>query len=215
MPRMSFVEICRRAGVGVVAVLLLAMLSASAARRVPAMPEGASREIVLIVDPAQSKAHWTLGSTLHTVHGTFALKSGTIRLDQSTGKASGEIVVDATSGESGNDGRDKKMHKEIIESAKYNAISFRPDRVDGTVLSQGSASVQVHGTFSLHGGDHELTVPVQAELATDHWKGTAKFTVPYIAWGLKSPSNFLLKADPAVDVDLELAGTLKKNTSGQ
>jgi polyisoprenoid-binding protein YceI len=172
---MRFVGICRRAGVGVVAVVLLAMLSASAARRVRA-PEGASRELVLIVDPAQSKAHWTLGSTLHTVHGTFALNSGTIRLDQATGKAGGEIVVEAASGESGNNGRDKKMHKEIIESAKYNAISFRPDRVDGTVPSQGSANAQIHGTFSLHGGDHELTVPFQAELTFNHWKATAKFT---------------------------------------
>jgi YceI-like domain len=211
---MSFVGICRRAGVGAVAVVLLAMLSASAARRVLA-PEGASRGIALIVDPAKSKAHWTLRSTLHTVHGTFALKSGTIRLDQATGKAGGEIVVDAASGESGNDGRDKKMHREIIESAKYNAISFRPNRVDGTVPSPGSANAQIRGTFSLHGGDHELTVPFQAELTSDQWKASARFTVPYIAWGLKSPSNFLLKVDPTVDVDLELAGTLQKPTSGQ
>jgi hypothetical protein len=48
-------------------------------------------------------------------------------------------------------------------------------------------------------------------LTGDHWKGSAKFSVPYIQWGLKSPSTFLLKADPAVDVELELSGTLQKS----
>jgi hypothetical protein len=30
-----------------------------------------------------------------------------------------------------------------------------------------------------------------------------------VEWGLKSPSNFFLKADPVVDVDLALVGTLQ------
>ncbi len=189
-------------------VLLAAgvLLSATAAHRPPQAP---ANEIILTLDPAHSKVHWTLGSTLHTVHGTFALKRGTVRFDPETGKASGEIVADATSGESGNDSRDKKMHKEILESPRYAEVVFRPDRVEGKVQGQGSCRVQVRGTFLLHGSEHELTVPVQAELAADHWKGTAKFSVPYIQWGLKNPSNFFLKADPAVDIDLQMTGSVQ------
>jgi polyisoprenoid-binding protein YceI len=187
-----------------------ALLSASAAHRPPQAPAPASgNEILLSLDPGQSQVHWTLGSTLHTVHGTFALKRGMLRLDPATGKAGGEIVADATSGQSGNDSRDKKMHKEILESARYTDVVFRPDHIEGKVTAPGSSSVQIHGTFLLHGAEHELTVPVQAELTPDHWKGTAKFNVPYIQWGLKNPSNFLLKADPSVDVELEMAGGLQ------
>jgi polyisoprenoid-binding protein YceI len=183
------------------------LLSAAAAHRPPQSPDQASaKEIVLALDPAHSKVHWTLGSTLHTVHGTFALKRGTLRLEPESGKASGEIVADATSGESGNDSRDKKMHKEILETARYTEIVFRPDHVEGKVQAAGSSSVQVHGTFVLHGAEHELTLPVQAELAADHWKGTSTFSVPYIQWGLKNPSTFLLKADPSVGIELELSG---------
>ena len=192
------------------AAFVLALLLSANAAHGPALPQTSSGGIALTLDAAQSKVHWTLGSTLHTVHGTFAVKSGAIQLDPATGKASGEIVVDATSGQSGNDGRDKKMHKEIIESGKYKEIVFRPDRVDGTVPPTGTVTVQVHGMFSLHGAEHELTVPVQADLVADHWRGAGKFNVPYIAWGLKSPSNFFLKADPSVDVQLELAGNWKK-----
>jgi polyisoprenoid-binding protein YceI len=173
-------------------------------------PQEQAKAIVLRVDASQSKVRWTLGSTLHTVHGTFAVKNGEIRVDPASGKASGEIVIDATTGESGNDGRDKKMHGEIIESAKYKEIAFRPDRVEGRIPEQGNVTAQIHGLFLLHGGEHEITIPVQADLSTDHWKGTAKFNVPYIAWGLKSPNNFFLKADKSVDVELELAGTVGK-----
>ena len=162
------------------------------------------------LDPAQSKLHWTLGSTLHTVHGTFAMKRGEVQFDQVSGSASGEIVADATSGASGNEGRDKKMHREILESGRYTEVIFRPARIEGKVSAQGSSHVQVQGTFLLHGSQHELTVPVDAELAGDRWKGSAKFGVPYIQWGLKSPNTFLLKADPVVEIELEMSGALQK-----
>ncbi len=37
---------------------------------------------------------------------------------------------------------------------------------------------------------------------------TAKFSVPYVAWGMKDPSNLVLRVDKIVDVDVTLAGTL-------
>ena len=150
---------------------------------------------------------------LHTVHGTFALKKGTLRLDPASGKASGEIVVDATSGNSGNDGRDKKMHKEVLESGRYAEVVFRPDRVDGKIATQGTSTVQVHGITVLHGSQHELTVPVRAELAGDHWTGSAKFNVPFIDWGLKNPSSFFLKVNHAVEIELELKGRLQSSAA--
>ncbi len=190
----------------VAAPLTMVVLSALPQHAAPQTP---ASEIVLGIDPSQSKVHWTLGSTVHTVHGSFAFKKGTVQLDTSTGKASGEIVVDAASGNSGNDGRDKKMHKEVLESGRYAEVIFRPDRVEGKITPQGIFTVQVHGLFVLHGSEHELTVPVQAEFAGDHWTGSAKFNVPFIDWGLKNPSNFFLKVNHAVEIDLELKGSLQ------
>ncbi len=127
-----------------------------------AAPQPAAGSLVFTVDPAQSSLHWTLGSSLHTVHGTFALKRGSLQVDPATGKASGEIVVDATSGKSGNDGRDRKMHKEVLESGQFGEIIFRPDNISGKLEPQGDSTIQIHGVFVLHGSEHELTVPVQA-----------------------------------------------------
>jgi hypothetical protein len=131
-----------------------------------------------------------------------------LSVDPATGKTSGEIVVDATSGESGNDSRDRRMHKEILESSQYSEVVFRPDRADGTIVAQGNSTLKLHGIFSLHGADHVLDVPAQATLKNDQWKGTATFEVPYIEWGLKNPSNFLLKVKPVVEVQLDLAGSI-------
>ncbi len=185
----------------VAAPLTMVVLSALPQHAAPQSPAG---EIVLRIDPAQSTVHWTLGSTVHTVHGSFAFKTGSLQLDTSTGKASGEIVVDATSGNSGSDGRDKKMHKEVLESARYAEVIFRPDHVEGRIAPQGIMTVQV-----LHGSEHELTVPVQAELAGDRWTASAKFNVPFIDWGLKNPGNFFLRVDHAVGIELDLKGSLQ------
>jgi polyisoprenoid-binding protein YceI len=180
-----------------------------------AAPPPALSEIVFGLDPDQSKVHWTLGTTLHTVHGTFSFKNGTLRLDPVSGSASGEIVVYATSGESGNDSRDKKMHNEVLQSAQYQDVIFRTDHVVGKIATQGAFAAQVHGTFVLHGSEHELTVPVQVELAGDHWTGSAKFSVPFIDWGLKNPSSFLLKVDHVVEIELALKGTLQNGMAPQ
>jgi len=186
-----------------ITLLVLSALPQHAAPRVPAS------DVVFALDVAQSKVTWSLGTTFHTVHGSFALKKGTLRLDPATGKASGEIIVDAASGKSGNDSRDKKMHKEVLESGRYAEVIFRPDRVEGKIAPQGTSTVQVHGILVLHGSEHELTVPVQAELAADRWTGNGKFSVPFIDWGLKNPSNFFNKVNHAVEIDLELKGSLQ------
>jgi hypothetical protein len=188
---------------------LAVLLSASAAHRPPQVPVVSATEIVLTVDPAQSSVHYAVSSSLHTVHGTFALKRGTLRLDPATGKATGEIVVDAISGQSGNDSRDKKMHREVLESARFSDIIFRPDRVEGTVQPQGTSSAQLHGVCVLHGSEHELTAPVRAELMSGQWKGTANFNVPYNDWGLKNPGNFLLKVDHTVTIEVQMAGSIQ------
>jgi polyisoprenoid-binding protein YceI len=188
---------------GLVALPMLIALPQHAAPLTVAGPEA------LELDTAQSTIHWTLGSSLHTVHGTFALKHGSLQIDPATGKASGEIVADATSGKSGNDGRDRKMHREVLESGRFTEIIFRPDSIAGKLEPQGESTLQVHGVFILHGSQHELTVPVHANFAENHWTASAKFNVPFIEWGLKNPSNWLLRVEHSVTIDLELKGTVQ------
>jgi polyisoprenoid-binding protein YceI len=165
-------------------------------------------DLVFDLDPANTKVNFTLGATMHTVHGTFQPLRGRIEYTAATGALRGEIVVDALSGESGDASRDKKMHADVLESEKYPAIKFRPDRVEGKVAPAGESTVQVHGIFSLHGADHELTAPATVKLDGKSWTATVHFTVPYVQWGLKNPSVFLLRVSKAVDIDIAATGTV-------
>jgi polyisoprenoid-binding protein YceI len=174
----------------------------------PPAPPAAS-QVVLTLDPAQSTVHWSVGSTVHTVHGTFTLKSGTIHFDPQTGKAGGEIIVSAMTGESGNGSRDARMHKEILETAKYPEMVFRPAQVEGKVDPSGPSDAKLSGVFAIHGANHDLTAQVHAQLSRDRWSATASFDVPYVQWGIKSPSNFLLKVKPVVNVEVEMSGTIQ------
>jgi len=176
---------------------------------------GQEKQATLEFAPARSTVSFTLGDVLHTVHGTFNLKSGTVHFDPSSNAISGMIIVDATSGDSGSNARDRKMHKDVLESSKYSEVNFRPDRVEGKVSLEGPSEVQVHGMFGIHGSEHEITVPVHVELAPDHWSLTAHFEVPYVSWGLKDPSTFILRVAKGVVIDLQAAGSNPGNAQSQ
>ena len=168
---------------------------------------GRAQDRQLQIDPSQSSVKFTLGDVLHTVHGTFKVKKGDLRVDPS-GKVSGEIVVDARSGDSGNSMRDSKMHKEILESQRYPEISFHPDKIEGSLSRSGNSSVTVHGMFNIHGVDRDITVPAQVELNADRWTANVHFTVPYQKWGMKNPSTLFLRVNDSVEIDLLVTGTI-------
>jgi len=191
------------------AAIFLSAAAAPPRIQSPQAAPASTSEVALTLDPARCKVHWTVDSSLHTVHGTFDLKSGAVHFDPGTGKAGGEIVVFATSGESGNDSRDKRMHKEILETARYPELVFHPTQIEGKLTVSGPSDVKLHGIFSIHGADHELIALVHAELAGDHWTGTGRFEVPYVTWGIKDPSNFFLKVKHVVNVELEMSGSTR------
>jgi polyisoprenoid-binding protein YceI len=165
-------------------------------------------ETTLEFDPPKTEIHWTLDTLLHTVHGTFRLRSGTVSFDPATGHASGALIVDARSGQSGSSSRDSRMHSSILESAKFGDIVFRPDRVDGQIPKQGAGTIRVHGQFELHGQSHELTLPVEVDVEDRQIGAKTHFPVPYIAWGLKNPSTFILRVNEKVDIDLTATGRI-------
>ncbi len=181
-------------------LVLFALLGASVA--------ASAQTSTLQLDPAKTTVNFTLGDVLHTVHGTFRLKRGTLQLDPVAQKLTGEIVVDARSGDTGSKMRDGKMHREVLESEQYPEITFRPDRVEGTVSAKGKSAVKVHGIFTLHGVSREIEVPASADLAEDHWTATLHFTIPYVKWGMKNPSALFLRVDDSVEIDIVAAGTL-------
>jgi polyisoprenoid-binding protein YceI len=158
------------------------------------------------IDPSASQIDWALGGNGHHVNGTFHVQSGSVNFDRTAHAISGSIVVAAGSGNSGEPSRDKKMNKDVLDVEHYSEITFAPQKYDGTIAPSGDSTIQVSGIFTLHGTPHDLTVPMQLHIDNGALTAKTHFVVPYVKWGLKDPSVFILKVAKEVDIDLTLVG---------
>jgi polyisoprenoid-binding protein YceI len=174
-----------------------------------------AQQRTLYLDPGKTTVNFTLDAALHSVHGTFRIKQSALQFDSASGQISGEVLVDAKSGETGNGMRDRKMHKDVLESESYPEISFRPYGVEGMIANAGKSSVRVHGMFRIHGVDREVTVPAQVEMSPNQWTATVHFTIPYARWGMRNPSTLFLRVSDSVEIDLVAAGSISQGTASQ
>ena len=192
-------HVCRTSAKRLIISIFLALLLAKQG----AANRRASNVLDINLDPAKTTIRWTLKDVLHTVHGSFKLQRGFIHFDTDTGRAEGLVEVDARSGESGNSARDAQMHRLVLESSKYPSICFRPERAFGNFNSASSQMITVNGLFQLHGQNHALQLQMSVRPNGNGYMATTHFKVPYVAWGLKDPSNFLLHVSHEVDIDVE------------
>jgi polyisoprenoid-binding protein YceI len=168
-----------------------------------AVATAAAERVDVQIDPASTQIRWTLGDVLHTVHGTFRLQKGDVWFDPATGNAGGLLVVAAASGESGNTARDSRMQKNVLESARYPEITFAPDHIEGSLAPSGDSQVQIHGQFTIHGNAHEMVMTVKAHADEQKITASMSFRLPYVKWGMKDPSTFVLKVKDYVDIDVQ------------
>ncbi len=185
----------------VVAALIAATLSAGAVH---------AQQRVLVLDPAASKVSFTLDATGHDVEGTMAVKSGRIAFDDS-GAASGEIVLDLQSAQTGNGSRDKTMHDDVLETKKFPTATFRAESVEGKVAPSGTSQVTLSGTLSFHGGEHKVKLPAKVSAQDGKVTADTKLTIPYVEWGLHDPSIMILRVAKVVTVDVHAQGTLESH----
>jgi polyisoprenoid-binding protein YceI len=174
------------------------------------LAQAQNRGMRVVLDPAQTEIRWRI-SGLHPVHGTFKLKSGEFLFNPKTGLAEGEILVDATTGESGNAARDKRMQDEVLESNRYPAIFYHPTEIKGPFKAgEDMQALTGEGTFNIHGADHPLELPLKVQISADTVTATTRFTVPYVEWGMKNPSRFLLRVGKQVEIEVSAKGTIKQ-----
>jgi polyisoprenoid-binding protein YceI len=167
-----------------------------------------AQELAFELDPAQSHVDFVLADVVHTVHGAFHLKNGLLRFDAQNGGASGQLTVDATTGESGNKGRDRKMHRQVLESATYPDITFQPQHVIGKIAGAGASQMEIQGQMTMHGQTHAMTATGPVQINGDHVSADLRFVVPYQHWGMKNPSVLLLRVSDKVEITVHAVGRL-------
>jgi polyisoprenoid-binding protein YceI len=173
-------------------------------------PVALAQQQTFVANPDASEVKMTLKTTREVVNGTFHIQSGSLEFDRSAAKMSGSVVALAGSGKTGNDSRDKKMNKDILEVEQHATVSFEPKSYAGAIAPSGDSTIQVTGIFTLLGTPHEITIPILVHLEGTTATAKAHFVVPYIQWGLKDPSFLFWKADHDVAIDLLLTGRLSQ-----
>jgi polyisoprenoid-binding protein YceI len=151
---------------------------------------------------------FVLAATLHTVRGELDLVRGELRFDPARGGVAGEIVVDARSARTGIAARDREMHERVLESARFPVITLRAERLEVLRRDAASAELKLHATLEIHGAAHEVAIPARVTaLAEDRLVVEAAFRVPYVAWGMRDPSNLVLRVAKEVDVSVRAEAT--------
>ena len=170
----------------------------------------AGEPLELRLDPAGSRASFTLGSTLHTVHGEMPITRGAVRFDPEGGAASGEVVLDARGAVTGNRKRDAKMHEEVLRTDEFPQLVFRLARTEGALPEEGPGELRLVGTLEVQGVTHDVVIPAVVSRRGAGVEGHGSVSIPYVAWGLEDPSVFVLRADKQVEVELDVRGALSQ-----
>lgn len=192
--------------VGLAFRLAVAVMMAAGPTAMAAAAE--EQSALLELDPARTLIAFKLDGSFHTTHGTFKLERGTVKAEPATGKAEGLILVDASSGESGNSACDKRMKESVLETGSYPNITFSPRRINGHREPDGDFQAKLTGVLLLHGTKHEIVLDTHGHLRGRRLTATCHFSIPYVEWGLKDPSVLFFKVAKEVEIDLTVEGNV-------
>ena len=108
---------------------------------------------------------------------------------------------------------------------QFSNLPFNPYHVQAIAPSLGKAAqdvdvrsavpvtanfaIQVAGTFTIHGGRHDLTLSLPIVVKNTAIEAHTKFDVPYVDWGMKNPSTLFLKVDKSVQISIAAVGELQ------
>ena len=76
----------------------------------------------------------------------------------------------------------------------------------------GQSEVGVHGVLRIHGQDHDVTLPAKISVENGRFTATSHLSIPYVKWGMKDPSTFLLRVNETVEVEMRVAGTIRQQS---
>jgi polyisoprenoid-binding protein YceI len=114
------------------------------------------------LDPAKSRVHYTGKHMfgLGTVHATFTIEGGELRIREPLATSSVAVTVDAASFSSNNAKRDKDVRSAgLLDVANFRAITFASD-----ALQPRGDTLLVNGTVTAHG--HAVDVDVRIDRIT-------------------------------------------------
>ena len=98
---------------------------------------------------------------LAPVRGRFAIRAGTIDIDEPLARSSAFVQIDAASFRTGNGQRDDQVRSErLLDTDRYPIITFRSESVDGLALT---------GTLTVRNVSMPVTLSMEQTAARARW----------------------------------------------
>jgi polyisoprenoid-binding protein YceI len=100
----------------------------------------------------------------------------------------------------------KMTGPEVLDAARFQAITFRSRSVTGKEMSSGVYDIQVVGDLSLHGMSRSLTLPLRVEVSDQGLTATGKTTLRQTDFGMKpvSAGGGTVKVKNEIGVDFRI-----------
>lgn len=120
------------------------------------MPTAQAAPEKFVIDSAHTYPHFEINHLgWSTTRGFFRKVEGTATLDFAAKKGSAEIVIDASSLDTGDAKRDEHLRGEdFLDAAKYPALTFKSDKLGFS----GDTLVKADGQLTLHGVTKPVTL---------------------------------------------------------
>lgn len=156
------------------------------------------------IDPVHSQVGFKVRHFVAKVSGRFAKFEGTIKVDtHDISKSSVEVVIDATSINTDNEGRDKHLRSaDFFEVEKFPTITFK----SSAVKEIAKGKLEVTGNLTIRGVAKQVIFPITNAGTREVRPG--KVVAGFIDGALRiNRMDFGVKYGPAVvgeDVDIEL-----------
>jgi polyisoprenoid-binding protein YceI len=179
-------------------------------------PTFAQAQSTFEILPSKSSVTFMISTTFNEIEGKAKTFRGSLSIPDTTGKdiatgTTATITVDTKSMETGNKGRDKDMHKDVLESEKHPEIKITIKKITAdTALYtyKVSADITMHGitktvdfktsALSFAGADGKLSLSI-----------SGKVKINMSNWGMNPPSIVVNKVSPDVVVGWSLIAQQK------
>ena len=197
---MSRTRVASRSTTRVTGLLAAAMLLAVAWRG-----EAAPRRFV--VEPETSQAAYVSGTQLGEFRGDTTAVGGEIVMDpQDPSRLRLSVSVDLRQLKSDNSRRDQHMYDQVLEVARFpratfTAGEFRP--------SGGLGEGVMVGSFSLHGVERVVSVPVRFKLEGNTLRADGTFAITLADFGMTPPRLLGLKVRDQAVVAIRLVASVR------
>jgi len=172
------------------------------------------RDVVYGIDPPGSGVTFVLRTTWHDVRGRSGGVTGTIRSRSGDlfDDAGVDVVVDATTMETGNARRDRKMHEEFLLTATWPVIRFRsgaPPHVIGRIVEGATEAgdairFTLSGDLEIRGATRPVVLALTARREGEGWRVTGEHEVSLQEYGIPDPSILINRVRDTVTVSLSI-----------